>query len=254
MQTSVYLETLWRDLRYSVRALAANKGFAGIAVITLALGIGANTAIFTVTNALLLRPFPYRDPDRLVSVAGTDADRGSSVTLARYELVRDRNQSFQSVAVWANDNFNLTGHGEPLQTPVARVSSNFFSLFGVEPQLGRAFTAEEGRPEGPPVAILSDSLWRSRFAADRGIIGRTVTLDTTPHTIVGVLPAVAAGAPFPFIGRRHLDPALFRVDSDDAAAPAHGRRLPGHGCSPPPRNNAAARPRRPRPSQPAVSA
>jgi putative ABC transport system permease protein len=191
----VFLETLWRDLRYSARALAANKGFAGVAVVTLALGIGANTAVFTVTNALLLRPFPYRDPERLVSVAGTDKD--SSMTLARYELVRDRNQSFASVAVWANDNFNLTGHGEPLQTPVARVSANFFSLFGVEPQLGRAFTADEGRPEGPPVAILSDSIWRSRFGADRNIIGRTITLDTTPHIVVGVMPANVG---FPFVG------------------------------------------------------
>jgi putative ABC transport system permease protein len=191
----VFLETLWRDLRYSARALAANKGFAGVAVVTLALGIGANTAVFTVTNALLLRPFPYRDPERLVSVAGTDKD--SSMTLARYELVRDRNQSFASVAVWANDNVNLTGHGEPLQTPIARVSANFFSLFGVEPQLGRAFTADEGRPEGPPVAILSDSIWRSRFGADRNIIGRTITLDTTPHIVVGVMPANVV---FPFVG------------------------------------------------------
>jgi putative ABC transport system permease protein len=197
MQTFVFLETLWRDLCYSTRALAANKGFTVVAVLTLALGIGANTAIFTVTNALLLRPFPYQDPERLVSVAGTDTDRGSSVTLARYELVRDRNRSLQSVAVWANDNFNLTGHGEPLQTPVARVSANFFSLFGVEPGLGRAFTEEEGRPEGPPVAILSDSIWRSRFGADPNIVGQTITLDTTPHTVVGVMPA---DVPFPFIG------------------------------------------------------
>jgi putative ABC transport system permease protein len=197
MQILSFLETLWRDLRYSARALVGNKGFTCIAVVTLALGIGANTAIFTVTNALLLRPFPYRNPEQLVSVAGTDADRGSSVTLARYELVRERNQSFQSVAVWANDEFNLTGHGEPLQTPVARVSPNFFSLFGVEPQLGRAFTAEEGRPEGPPVAILSDALWRSRFGADRNIVGQTIVLDTTPHTVVGVMPA---NIPFPFIG------------------------------------------------------
>ncbi len=191
----MFIETLWRDLRYSTRALAANKGFTSVAVVTLALGIGADTAVFTVTNALLLRPFPYQDPGRLVSVAG--ADRDSNMTLARYELVRDRNQSFESVAVWANDNFNLTGQGEPLQTPVARVSANFFSLFGVEPQLGRRFTAEEGRPEGPPVAILSDSIWRSRFGADRNIIGRTITLDTTPHTVVGVMPA---NVPFPFVG------------------------------------------------------
>lgn len=190
------LETLLRDLRYSARALIRNKGFTVAAVLTLALGIGANTAIFTVTNALLLRPFPYRDPDRLVSL-GANQDRGASMTLPRYELVRDRNQSFESVAVWANDNFNLTGNGEPLQTPVARVSPNFFSLFGIVPQIGRAFTEEEGRPEGQPVAILSDSLWRSRFGADRNIVGRTILLDTTPHTVVGVMPG---NLPFPFVG------------------------------------------------------
>jgi putative ABC transport system permease protein len=192
----VFLETLRRDLRYSARALRQNKGFTCAAVLTLALGIGANTAIFTVTNALLLRPFPYPDSDRLVNL-GANQDRGASMTLRRYELVRDRNQSFESVAVWANDNFNLTGNGEPLQTPVARVSPSFFSLFGITPQLGRAFTEEEGRPEGQPVAILSDSLWRSRFGADRNIVGRTILLDTTPYTVVGVMPSNVA---FPFAG------------------------------------------------------
>jgi putative ABC transport system permease protein len=192
----VLLETLRRDLRYSARALARSKGFTCAAVLTLALGIGANTAIFTVTNALLLRPFPYRDPDRLVSL-GANQDRGASMTLPRYELVRDRNQSFESVAVWANDNFNLTGSGEPLQTPVARVSPGFFSLFGIKPQIGRAFTEEEGRPEGQPVAILSDSIWHSRFGADPNTIGRTILLDTTPHTVVGVMPANIS---FPFVG------------------------------------------------------
>src|SRR5580698_513330 len=194
---NLFMQALLRDLRLGARMLGKAPGFTLAAIVTLALGIGANTAIFTVANALLLRPFPYHDPERLVTVASTDADRGSSVTLARYELVRDRNQSFQSVAVWANDNFNLTGHGEPLQTPVVRVSPNFFPLLGVEPQLGRAFTEQEGSPEGPQVAILSDALWRTRFGADRNIIGQTITLDTTPHTVVGVLPS---NIPFPFVG------------------------------------------------------
>ncbi len=201
MQTFLFLETLWRDLRYSARALARNKGFTGVAIVTLALGIGANTALFTVTNALLLRPFPYRDPDRLVSVQAKNEVADSSLSLPRYDFVRDRNRSLQSLAVWANDSLNLTGHGEPLQTPVARVSPGFFSLLGVEPQLGRVFTEEEGRPEGRPVAILSDTLWRSRFGADRNIVGQTIALDTTPHTIVGVMPA---NVPFPFIGQADI--------------------------------------------------
>ncbi len=177
--------------------LGKNPGFSLAAIFTLALGIGANTAIFTVTNALLLRPFPYRDPQQLVSVDVQDKTKVNGITLLRYELVRDRNRSFQSVAVWTNDNANLTGHGEPLQVPMVRVSANFFSTLGVQPQLGRTFTDEEGRPEGKPVAMISASLWRSRFGGDRDAIGQTILLDGTPHIIVGVLPA---GVQFPFVG------------------------------------------------------
>jgi putative ABC transport system permease protein len=177
--------------------LGKNPGFTLATVITLALGIGANTAIFTVTNALLLQPFPYRDPDQLVSVVAKDKTTDRGGTLLRYELVRDANQSFQSVAVWANDNLNLTGSGEPLQIPVARVSPSFLSMLGVQPELGRIFTEDEGRPEGKPVVVLSDSLWRSRFHGARDIIGQTITLDATPHIIVGVLPG---NVQFPFVG------------------------------------------------------
>jgi putative ABC transport system permease protein len=177
--------------------LSKNFGFSLAAIFTLALGIGANTAIFTVTNALLLRPFPYRDPQQLVSLDAKDKTKDLGGTLLRYELVRDRNQSFQSLAVWTNDTLNLTGHGEPLQVPVVRVSPNFFTTLGVQPQLGRSFREEEGRPEGRPVVMIGNFLWRSRFGGDRNIIGQTITLDTTPHTIVGVLPA---GVQFPFAG------------------------------------------------------
>ena len=185
------------DLRYAIRMLAQAPGFTLAAIATLALGIGANTAIFTVTSALLLRPFPYLDPQQLVSVNAKDKTKDFGTTLLRYELVRDLNQSFQSVAVWANDNLNLTGHGEPLQVAVARVSPNFFSLLGVQPQLGRTFTQDEGRPEGKPAIILSDSMWRSRFGGDPKIIGQTVTLDSTPHVIAGVLPR---NVHFAFVG------------------------------------------------------
>jgi putative ABC transport system permease protein len=191
------MPALLRNLRFGVRILGKNPGFTFATVVTLALGIGANTAIFTVTNALLLRPFPYHDPQQLVTVTAKDKTKDRGGTLLRYELVHDANQSFQSVAVWANDNLNLTGSGEPLQVPVARVSPSFFSMLSVSPQLGRTFTEEEGRPEGKPVVMLSDSMWRSLFHADRNIIGLTVTLDSTPQTIVGVLPA---NIQFPFVG------------------------------------------------------
>ena len=191
------MSVLLRNLRFAARMLGKNSGFTFATVITLALGIGANTAIFTVTNALLLRPFPYRDPDQLVTVAAKDKTKDRGGTLLRYELLRDANQSFQSVAVWTNDNLNLTGSGEPLQVPVARVSPSFFSMLGVNLQLGRIFTEEEGRPEGKPVIMLSDAIWRSRFHANRNIVGQTVTLDSTPQTIIGVLPA---NVQFPFVG------------------------------------------------------
>ena len=191
------MQALLRDLDFGARMLAKNLGFSLAAIFTLALGIGANTAIFTVTNALLLRPFPYRDPQRLVSVDAKDKTNDRGITLLRYELVRDRSRSFQSVAVWTRDNANLNGHGEPLQAPLVRVSPNFFSLLGVEPQLGRTFIDEEGRPEGKPVVVVSNFLWRSRFGGDPDVIGQTITLDTTPYTIVGVLPAAVR---FPFVG------------------------------------------------------
>src|SRR5580693_8167173 len=148
------MQVFLRNLRFAVRMLGKNPGFAFAAVMTLAVGIGANTAIFTVTSALLLRPFPYRDPQQLVTVIAKDNTRDFECTLMRYKLVRDVSQPFQSVAVWTNDNLNLTGYGEPLQVPIARVSPNFFSTLGVPVQLGRSFTEEEGRPEGKPVVML----------------------------------------------------------------------------------------------------
>jgi putative ABC transport system permease protein len=136
-----------------------------------------------------------------VSIVVKNKTEASDGTLGRYELLRDHNRSFQGVAAWTNDNLNLTGHGEPLQVPVVRVSANFFSMLGVRPQLGRTFSDDEGRPEGKPVMILSHSLWTGRFGSDPDIIGQTVTLDTTPHTVVGVLPA---NEQFPFVGQADI--------------------------------------------------
>src|SRR6516162_7552143 len=156
------MRILLRDLRFGARTLARNPLFALAAVVTVALGIGANTAIFTVTDALLLQPFPYRDPQQLVSIVSKDGEKENGGTLLRYELLRDSSRSFESVAVWVNDNLNLTGNGDPIQVPIARVSPSFFSVFDVRPQLGRVFTEEEGTPAGRPVVILSDGIWRTR--------------------------------------------------------------------------------------------
>ena len=194
---SAVISGLWQDARYAARILRKNPGFSLAAIITLALGIGGNTAIFTITNAVLLRPFPYQDPSQLVVIdfQGKDgASRGGSIN--RYEQIRDRNHSFSGIAACANDALNLTGGGEPLQVPIGRVTSNFFSLLGVKPQLGRSFIEGEGQPGGRYVVMISDSLWHTRFGGNPQIVDQTINLDSIPYTVIGVLPA---GMSFPFM-------------------------------------------------------
>lgn len=185
-----------RDLRFGARMLRRDAGFTAVAVLTLALVIGANTAIFSVTSAMLLRPFPYRQPQQLVSLSVRDDATEHGGTLLRYELLRDKVRSFAGVAAWTNDNLNLSGAGEPVQVPVGRVTPNFFSLLGVAPELGRTFADEEGRPEGQPVVVLSNAIWRSKFDGNRDIVGQKIALDGQPYVVVGVLPA---GVQFPFV-------------------------------------------------------
>lgn len=182
--------------------LRRSPGFTLIAVLTLALALGANLALFSVTSALLLRPFPYRHPQQLVSVANRDShgDDGNNNTLVRYEFLRDHARSL-TVAAWTNDDLDLTGSGEPVQLPVARVTPNFLSMLGVAPALGRTFVDTDGQPASHPVVILSDALWRTRFHADARIVGSSIDLDGTPATVVGVLPA---GLAFPFVGKADL--------------------------------------------------
>jgi putative ABC transport system permease protein len=191
------MSPLIRNLRFGARMLARTPGTSLLVLLTLSFAIGANTAVFTVTNALLVRPFPYRDPAQIVTLRTSDKDKEFGTTLLRYETVRDQSRSLESVAVWTNDNLNLTGGGEPIQVAVARVSPSFFQLLGVRPRLGRAFTEDEGRPEGKQVVMLSESLWRTRYHADPGIVGKTITVDSTAQTVVGVLPA---DVQFPFVG------------------------------------------------------
>ena len=195
------MRLLFRDLRFGVRTLAKTPLFTLATVLTLALGIGANTAIFTVTNALLLRPFPYPDPDQLVSITSKDNAKDNGGTLLRYELIRDTNRSFQSIAVWTSDNLNLAGSGDPIQVPVARISPSMLQMLDVRPQLGRVFTQEEGTPAGRPVVILSDAIWRTRYHADPHIVGSAVELDSVESTVVGVL---AADARFPFMPQAEI--------------------------------------------------
>jgi putative ABC transport system permease protein len=192
------MHSFLQDLRFGARMLRKNPGFAIAAIFTLAIGIGGNTAIFTVTSSVLLKALPYQNPQQLISLDLQGKDGQSHCcSLNRFDLVRDRSRSFAGVAAVANDNFNLTGRGEPQQVTAARVSPGFFELLGVTPQVGRFFLPDEGQPSGKPVIVISDALWHSRFGGDRSILGQTIALDGTPYGIVGVLPA---GMQFPFLG------------------------------------------------------
>lgn len=191
------MQSFLQDLRFGARMLRKNPGFAIAAIFTLALGIGGNTAIFTITSSVLLKALPYQAPQQLISLDAQSKDGQSHCcTLNRFDLVRDRSQSFSGVVAAASDNFNLTGRGEPVQVPSARVSANFFDLLGVKPQVGRFFVPDEGQPAGKPVIVISDGLWHSRFGGDPGVISQTIALDGTPYNIIGVLPA---GIQFPFL-------------------------------------------------------
>src|SRR6476469_10871410 len=191
------MHSFLQDLRFGLRMLRKNPGFAIAAIFTLALGIGGNTAIFTITSSVLLKALPYDSPQQLISIdVQTKDGQSHCCSLNRFDSVHDHSQSFSGVAAAANDNFNLTGRGEPLQVPSARVSANFFDMLGVKPQVGRFFLPEEGQPSGKPVIVISDTLWHSRFGCDPGIVNQTVALDGMPYSIIGVLPA---GIQFPFL-------------------------------------------------------
>jgi predicted permease len=190
MQTFVWFETLWQDLRYGTRGLARNKGFAAVAVLTLALGIGANTAIFSVVNAAILRPLPYPDPGRLVILWGNvkrvrTERRGASYP--DYQDWRDQSRSFEAMADFDDAQFALTGIETPERIPGEYVSPSYFSLLGIHAAMGRTFRPEDDRiPHGEAVAVLTDGAWKRRFGGDPGIVGRAIRLDGATYTIVGV--------------------------------------------------------------------
>jgi putative ABC transport system permease protein len=186
---------LLQDLRYGVRMLAKSPGFTAVAILTLALGIGANTAIFSVANALLIRPLPYPDSDRLVIVTNALGPNRRAFSYIRATFLQEHNRSFSGFAPFVAENFNLTGRGDPEQLPAVRVAWNFFEVLGVGPALGRAFRPEEDRPGGHPAVLISDSLWKRRFGADPSVLGRSVTLDSIDTTIIGIMPANFEFAP-----------------------------------------------------------
>ena len=186
------MQSLLQDVRYGGRMMRRNPGFTLAAVLTLALGIGANSAIFSLVNVLSLKPLPYADPARVMFVLGTDAETGETrfaMRVAEYLDIERQAQSFEQVAAYTYLSANLTGGDLPERVQAYRVTANTFALLGVQPAVGRVLTAADTQPGGSQVVVISDGLWRLRFGADPSIVGRTVTLNGTPHEIVGVMPS-----------------------------------------------------------------
>src|SRR5215475_10294795 len=184
-----FVEELWQDLRYGFRNLRKNPGFTAVAVITLGLGIGANTAIFSVVEALLLRPLPYSEPERLVMLSEKSRE-GARLTAAYPNFAdwRVRAQSFEGMASIRNEAMNLTGMERPMRLRGRTVNWSFFQLLGVGPELGRLFDEADDRYGAPRTALLSYELWKELFGGETSVIGRAINIDDEAYTVIGVLP------------------------------------------------------------------
>jgi predicted permease len=222
-----WIETTCQDLRYAARMLRRSPGFTAVAIVTVALGIGANTAIFSIVNAVLLRPLPFPEPDRLVRIAFNEPGLGlRDVPFSVPELddLRNRAGVFKDVSTIASASENLTGAGHPERLEFMVTHPNYFSMLGATPQIGRLFGPQDFALGFAPVVVISDGLWRRSYGSDPNVIGRTVRLDNDPYTIVGVLPP----------GFRHPGPTVsgnvevFQTagfSGDPAPPPARGTRF-----------------------------
>jgi putative ABC transport system permease protein len=186
------MDTLIQDLRYGIRTLLKNRSFTAVAVLALALGIGANTAIFSVVNAVLLRPLAFPDPDRLVAIKTINLKTGQNnfggASPADFIDWRAQSNSFEQLAAETGGSVTATGGEQPELFPGARVSDDYFAMLGIKPMLGRVFLPDEFKSAAGPAIILSHRLWQRRFAADPGLVGQTLTLDGKPSTVIGVMP------------------------------------------------------------------
>jgi putative ABC transport system permease protein len=207
MNWFVSLQSIWQDARFALRTMRKKPAFTTTAVLTLALAIGGNTAMFTVIRAVLLKPLQYRDPDRMVSIAG-------GATPTRFAEMRAGARSFTELGAFVGpSSLTLSGGAEPEVLKGIRVSADFLRAPGVEPMLGRSFRPDEDSPSGAPVAMISAELWDRRFASDPQIIGKTATLATTAYTIIGVLP------PLSFSRCRRMDDSAIRRASNSTEVP-----------------------------------
>src|SRR5437763_888895 len=191
------MQKLRQDLVFALRQLRRNPGFAAATVLTLALGIGANTAIFSIVSGVLLRPLPYSGGERLVQIKHGQPGPGAETVFFSVPELADYRAQSRALASWMeyhSMSFILLGYGEPDRVRTGVVSANAFEVLGVRPVLGRPFRADDDRPGATPVLLLSDHYWRSRIGADPGIVGRTLRMNDKPLTVIGVLPPLP---PFP---------------------------------------------------------
>ena len=201
IRAGALLEKLAQDIRYGMRTLAKDPAFSLVAVSTLALGIGANAAIFSVVDAVLLQPLPYVHPGQLLSISENEPKAGISdagVSWPAFTVLRDHNRSFSGIAGLATHALTLTGWGEPADVSTVAVTPDFFSLFGTQPLLGRALLPEDGKEGAAPVVVISENLWRSQFGAESDIVGHSISLDHRSFTVTGVMPA---SFQTPFVGQ-----------------------------------------------------
>jgi putative ABC transport system permease protein len=214
------MEQFLQDVRFGLRTLAKNPAFAYVAVLTLALGVGANAAIFSVVNAVLLRPLPWSDPDRAVMIWSrwTAFDK-TWVSDGEVNGYRQQSRTLADVGAWADGQVNLTGDGEPERVASAFVTANLFSVLGASPIKGRVFTPQEDVPKGPNVAILGYGLWVRRYAADPSVVGRTIQINGAPYQVVGIMPA---GFALPTDFQNPAPGALWLPVQWDATSTEHG--------------------------------
>ena len=212
-----FFASIWQDLRFGLRMLRKSPGFTAIAILTLALGIGANTAIFSYVDAWIIKPLPYSNPEQLIVFSAHDTKKGwtseNVTSTADFFDFQKQNTSFQQVAGWSTWNFNLTGDGPPEFVEGGRVGRNFFDTLGVKPILGRTFTPDDDRSGAARVVVIGQGLWRTRFAGDPHIIGRNIKIDDQPSTVFGVMPA---NFQFPLMGIANLWTPFALTDQERA--------------------------------------
>src|ERR1041384_883091 len=185
--------TFWQDIRYGARMLLKNPGVTMIVIIALALGIGANTAIFSVVHWVLLRPLPYQESDRLVFLNEKSPVLDEmSISYPNFTDWRNQNQSFEKIGVYNRASYNLTGAGEAERIVTGQVSADLFSILRVNPLYGRVFTNDEDKPGGTPVVVLSYGLWQRRFGGQQSILNQAITLNGKSYTVIGIMPQTYA--------------------------------------------------------------